>query len=455
MEGWLAVPLIYQMRGAGNGDGAIIPDTLHSESVLTRPLFVIKMVVEGDGFKFAPSHPAMIKAVLGIIDHFVAMLNTVPRIEGEIGKGGGGARLMTVATPDDEMICNAKARVQAILEANLETTNFLMKTYNPFTYLLSSETDKKVEDFIKARHQLPEVTSEISKYEKARKEVDKRSIPEVNLNLMQVHVSGVKLKLSSRAEEVATRLRANIQQLFIAKGNDLCSRYQEIFLRLGMHPNTEEEMVELETFLQESSGMLMTLNSELNEARKALRFLTEQSVELSEEELKTVGETWCWPNKIKPKVVECNNRLKAERNRAEDELSDKRDAFIAELDDYVVQAEAFSSRGEIERLNENMAALNALVAKLKEGKERAAGINGEEELLGQPRTQFLQLTSAPDILAPYLDLWTTAQNFHKNHHSWLNGAMKGVDPEVVESEVKAMYKANFKAIKNLDRKSVV
>ncbi len=31
VEGWLAGPLIYQMRGAGNGDGAIIPATLHSD----------------------------------------------------------------------------------------------------------------------------------------------------------------------------------------------------------------------------------------------------------------------------------------------------------------------------------------------------------------------------------------------------------------------------------------
>jgi len=31
VEGWLAGPFIYQMKGAGNGDGAIIPTTLHSD----------------------------------------------------------------------------------------------------------------------------------------------------------------------------------------------------------------------------------------------------------------------------------------------------------------------------------------------------------------------------------------------------------------------------------------
>lgn len=69
-----------------------------------------------------------------------------------------------------------------------------------------------------------------------------------------------------------------------------------------MHPNTEEEMVELETFLGESTQMLLSLNGELNEARRALRFLTEQAFGFSGEELQLLGDTWCWPAKIKPKV---------------------------------------------------------------------------------------------------------------------------------------------------------
>ena len=108
----------------------------------------------------------------------------------------------------------------------------------------------------------------------------------------------------------------------------------------------------------ESAHLLLALNTELNDARKALRFLTEQSFSFSAEELQLIGDTWCWPGKIKPKVEECQKRLKAERNRAEDELNMKRDKFIEELDDYVRQAEAFAAYGEIERVAENTMALN-------------------------------------------------------------------------------------------------
>ena len=120
------------------------------------------------------------------------------------------------------------------------------------------------------------------------------------------------------------------------------------------------------------------LNSELNEARKVLKFLIEQGFPLTPDDLKLVGDTWAWPHKIKPKVEECDKRLKAERNRAEDELNDKVAKFVEELDDYVRQAEAFSAHGELERMAENTAALQTLSSKIKEAKERAEGLNGEE-----------------------------------------------------------------------------
>ena len=70
------------------------------------------MMVEGEGYKFVPSQAAMVKSVLGIIDHFVSMMNTIPRIEGEIGKSSGGVRLLTVATIEEEKVTLSKARLQ-------------------------------------------------------------------------------------------------------------------------------------------------------------------------------------------------------------------------------------------------------------------------------------------------------------------------------------------------------
>ena len=223
-------------------------------------------------------------------------------------------------------------------------------------------------------------------------------------------------------------------------------------LSLRSHPThpslaATPHQVELENYLGTCGDLMSKLNTELNEARKVLKFLIEQRFPLGPDELRLVGDTWAWPHKIKPKVEECDKRLKAERNRAEDELNDKVAKFIEELDDYVRQAEAFSAHGELERMAENTAALQTLSSKIKEAKERAEGLNGEEELLGFPRSTFPQLEEAPNILAPYLQLWNVAQDFQKKTYAWLNGPMQGLDPEALEREVKDMSKMNFKSMK--------
>ena len=109
------------------------------------------MLVEGDAFKFAPSQGGLTKAVQGVVDQFVAMMNTIPRIEGELGKStAGGARLLAVASVEEEMVMLAKQRLQALVEKNFALTAQMSAAYAPFVYVLSADTDKKVDDFVKA-----------------------------------------------------------------------------------------------------------------------------------------------------------------------------------------------------------------------------------------------------------------------------------------------------------------
>ena len=58
------------------------------------------------------------------------MMNTIPRIEGEIGKSSGAVRLLTVATIEEEKVALSKARLQAILESNFESTAQMHKVYS-------------------------------------------------------------------------------------------------------------------------------------------------------------------------------------------------------------------------------------------------------------------------------------------------------------------------------------
>ena len=48
-------------------------------------------------------------------------------------------------------------------------------------------------------------------------------------------------------------------------------------------------------------------------------------------------------------------------------------------------------------------------------------------------------SQVPVILAPYVSLWNTCQEFGKNSYQWLNGPMSLIDPEPLEKEVRAAH----------------
>lgn len=428
-------------------------DALRSEAVDVRPLLLVRMIVEGEGFNFLPSTMTVVKSLHSIIDHLVTTMNTMPRIEGEVGRTAAASMpaasrmQLTVATTEDDFVVAAKRRLQRVVEANMQLTETVMQAYAPHTGLLSSESDDSVDEFNRERHTLQDVSAEIAKYGRASEEVAKRSLPEVRLNMVLVNCEAVRTRLCSRADELAGRLRAHIGQQFLAKAGEICGRYHEIYLRLGISPACDREVVELEQFLQASAGMLQQLNVELNEGRKALRFLVEHSFALDDDQRRLVGETWAWPAKVKPKVEECGRALRAERDRVEDDLCERRSRFTEELDEYIVQAHAFEKLGAIERMEDNATALSSLAAKIQEAKDRGEKLNEEEALLGFPLSDFPQLAEVPSLIAPYQELWGACVAFQAASAQWLDGPMQEVDPEVVDGEVKTLWKNNFKTIK--------
>ena len=53
----------------------------------------------------------------------------------------------------------------------------MLAAYSPYAHLLSAETERKVVEFNEGKKGLTEVTSEIAKYDKAQKEMAKRTHP--------------------------------------------------------------------------------------------------------------------------------------------------------------------------------------------------------------------------------------------------------------------------------------
>ena len=78
-----------------------------------------------------------------------------------------------------------------MVEKNFELTNLMVKAYSPYAWLLSAQTDRKIDDFNSQKHNVTEVTAEIGTMNKAARDLAKRSLPDVRLNLNLVSCAAV------------------------------------------------------------------------------------------------------------------------------------------------------------------------------------------------------------------------------------------------------------------------
>ena len=274
---------------------------LHSEAVDHRTLFVVKMTSRAEAYKFTPSLPTLLKTVLGTIDHFVAMINTVPRIEAEIGKAARRAPSPSPRPTTRSSSRLAKALAE-VLEANYECDE---RMHNARLLALRVPADLRHREEGRSTSTTPATSSARSppRSKSTRRPSRRSRSGRRPSGLHHVH-GGVR-----RGQGEAGRARRRDdgppgrgQGRLHRQGQSLCSRYTDIFVRLGVHPMTEEEMVALEQFLSSRRGCCSHAQRRAERGAQVAPLLTEQAVGFFEaEQLQIIGDTWCWRARSSPR----------------------------------------------------------------------------------------------------------------------------------------------------------
>uniref|UniRef100_A0A803VXK8 Dynein axonemal heavy chain 3 n=1 Tax=Ficedula albicollis TaxID=59894 RepID=A0A803VXK8_FICAL len=76
------------------------------------------------------------------------------------------------------------------------------------------------------------------------------------------------------------------------------------------------------------------------------------------------------------------------------------------------------------------------------------GINYEEDLLGQEKTQFPLLQSIIATKEPFEQLWVTSYAFHTRSEEWMNGSLQQLNADEISEEVGNMWRTMYKLCKS-------
>jgi len=358
---------------------------------------------------------------------------------------------------DDESNVTSKVVLQAVLDKNRVGAVAYLKNYDRFKYLIPargkpSEAQDELDAFLAQDRLLEDVVKYIERLTEIKRII---GCLRTNVPLNFFCLNGTKLHhwLATETQRLIDMLITNVANKSRDHNESICSTFREIMLTLKKKPTNSEEMVALETFLEETrQKTTYAMDKKIVLTKEHVRFMMKYAM-LSQEDVRLNTQTVRWPMKLEPFFETAEENVEHNRKAGTDALTLRVEAFEKLLDDYLYEVDVYTEKAELLRsdtIRHNVNHLEKMVENIGLAHDEAAGIADEEKHLEFDPSNFNpQIQLIESTMAPYLTLWRTAKSWFDNHHTWLNGPFPELNGELIAEEVNTMYRTAFKLSKQL------
>ena len=233
----------------------------------------------------------------------------------------------------------------------------------------------------------------------------------------------------------------------------MCGQFDVINKKLSSIPDTTEDIVALQKYLEVLQGNeLITLTiDKVRVAAELVAFTFDHTI-FENEHILLVNTTFQWADKVKPVIVQAEERLTELFDGAVTRYEKWKKDFTERLEALGKRVKEFNHKDRLGEAQANVDELLDIGKLLDEYNKEKGQINKEELLLGnEETTPFNQIAQLQLRKEPYDKLWHAAVHFSKQLDSWMNGPMKSVDAGEVEDEIETLWKSIYKLIKIFSR----
>ncbi|KAI8893820.1 dynein heavy chain and region D6 of dynein motor-domain-containing protein [Globomyces pollinis-pini] len=409
-------------------------------------LFSVKLNVSGTQIRFDPPLTDLEGVVVAILGEIVSVVREIPRVETKLFTSLASEPLYLPAiTMEDGRISEGRFYRRIISKNTVGPQKHLM-SYEKYKSLLNHKAEKRIEDFLREKHELDDYEVEIQKLTKLIDDIaESPSI--VRMSLIFLDCDSLKLDLTAKANQLVQKLVDQVADINRKNNLTICEAYEKISSKAMKTPNDTEELVELMKYVEHAKFKdIVALKEDIAKGKKRLDFLLTYAF-LSEDDIKLNGTTFTWPTRIMPIFELSKKRMLQKKTKAQEDLKIKIESTNVEVDDCLDQANKFQDYGIMSELAEYVKKIKKLETKLEELGEVVQKINDEEELLEWEKTSFSKLTQTKDVLEPFKKLWETASRFQTEYSKWMGGSFVEINAEQLEESVSNMFLVSFKLSK--------
>ncbi|KAJ3238670.1 Dynein heavy chain 3, axonemal [Chytriomyces hyalinus] len=409
-------------------------------------LFTVRLVTTGPQIRFDPPLSDLESVIVSVLEDMVTATHEIPRIETKLFTSLANESLVlsSMSVEDDRV---AEGRFfRSIITKNTFAPQKHLMSYDKYKHLLTHKAEKRVDEFLRERHDLDDYEAEIKKLLKTVEEIN--ACPSiVRFSMIHLECDVLKNELVQKATALVQRIVDQVADMNRKQNVSICESYERISARAMKIPNDTLELVELMKYVENArSKDVMLLRDEIAKGKKRLDFLLQYAF-LSEEDIKLNGVTFTWPTRIVPVFDLSKKRMIQKKVKAQEDLKAKTQATNESIDECYEQATKFQDYGLMSELPEYIKRIKKLEEKLNELNTTMSQINAEEDLLDWDKTAFEKYQQIIDILDPYKKLWETAYNYQTENTKWMNGPFNELNGEAVDETVGGMWRNMFKLVK--------
>jgi dynein heavy chain len=409
-------------------------------------LFSVRLNVSGAQIRFEPQLLDLETLVVQLLGEIVNVVRDIPRVETKLFTSLVNEPLYIPAiTMDDQRIAEGRFYKRIIAKNTVAPQKHLL-SYEKYKSLLNHKAEKRIEDFLREKHDLEDYEQEIQKLMKLIDDI--QSSPSiVRLSLIYLDCDSLKADLTNKANNLMQKLVDQVADMNRKSNLSICEAYERISAKAMKAPNDTEELVELMKYVEYAkSKEIVTLRDDIGKGKKRLDFLLTYAF-MSDDDIKLNGVTFTWPTRIMPIFDLSKKRMLQKKTKAQEDLKIKIESTNVEVEECFEQAQKFQDYGIMSELQEYVKKIRKLETKMEELNDTVSKINTEEELLEWEKTPFSKLAQTKEVLEPFKKLWETALQFQNEYTKWMGGSFLDIVAEEVEESVSNMFRVAFKLIK--------
>ena len=317
----------------------------------------------------------------------------------------------------------------------------------------SKDTEDGRFDATQHEYSLKDVEKEINKHF-AQSEKIKNLIPKsVNLGLFTLKLEPIRNSLAEKHNNIALKQQQLFTEITREKCQHLSKSFTDIKKRLQQPCKKVEDLVEMKEYINTIPNTVATLEPLISQSMDYFKLLEGFSCKLDRNDFRTKWITYAWPKAIDDQIATVNTTMTDEKKKYYEELSSQQEDFKSDISQIQSDVDSFGGFSDFSKLKDIAAQAKSLDKRIKHATKQAQIFNSKEAAFEVDITDYKEIQNASKKFEPYLQLWSTAFDWTKQHHACMNEPFAKLDPFAVEKNVDSFRRGITKCQRNNTIKS--